>query len=63
MDTDTDTDLGVEYSVIDTFSPLKPTELARTSQTPILTSEECFDNIDECGSHYYRSGSSNDRYG
>ena len=69
---ETNTDLGVEYSVIDTLlqidkrivpSPFKPTELARTSQTPILTSEECFNIIDECECHYYRWGSSNDRYG
>ena len=66
------TDLGAEYSVIDTLlqidkrivpSPFKPTELALASQTPILTSEECLNIINECESHYYGWGSSNDRYG
>ena len=40
-----------------------PKDLARTSQTPILTSDECFSIISECENHFYGWGKSNERYG
>lgn len=43
--------------------PFKSTDLAKTSQSPILTREECSNIISECESHYYGWGSSNERYG
>lgn len=43
--------------------PFTTKDLARVSQTPILTEEECSEIIDECESHYWGWGSSHERYG
>lgn len=44
-------------------SPFTTNDLARVSQTPILTDEECSEIINECESHYWGWGSSHERYG
>ena len=43
--------------------PFKSSDLAKTSQTPILSPEECYNIISECENHYYGWGGSNERYG
>jgi hypothetical protein len=43
--------------------PFKSSDLAKTSQTPILTADECRNIICECETHYYGWGGSNERYG
>lgn len=43
--------------------PFKSSDLAKTSQTPILSPEECSNMISECENHYYGWGGSNERYG
>lgn len=43
--------------------PFQSTDLARVSQTPVLTPEECSEIISECENHYWGWGSSNERYG
>ena len=40
-----------------------PNDLARVSQTPILSPDECSELISDCESHYYGWGSSHERYG
>jgi predicted 2-oxoglutarate/Fe(II)-dependent dioxygenase YbiX len=60
------------FNIWDTFSklderiippPFTSDELARVSETSILSAEECTDIINECESHYWGWGSSNERYG
>lgn len=43
--------------------PFQSTDLARVSQTPILTPDECNDIISESEAHYWGWGTSNERYG
>ncbi|KAK1746150.1 hypothetical protein QTG54_002757 [Skeletonema marinoi] len=43
--------------------PFKSSDLAKTSQTAILTPDECRNIISECETHYYGWGGSNERYG
>jgi predicted 2-oxoglutarate/Fe(II)-dependent dioxygenase YbiX len=43
--------------------PFQSTDLAKTSQTPIITRDECSNIISECENHFYGWGSSNERYG
>ena len=40
-----------------------PNDLAKTSQTPILTHQECSNIISECENHYFGWGNSHERYG
>ena len=40
-----------------------PHDLARVSQTPILSPDECSELISDCESQYHEWGSSNERYG
>ncbi|KAL7542770.1 hypothetical protein ACHAXR_012075 [Thalassiosira sp. AJA248-18] len=62
---------GSSSSIWDTFlnldelivpPPFQSTDLARVSQTPILTPEECCEITSECENHYWGWGSSNERY-
>lgn len=43
--------------------PFTSNDLARVSQTPILSSQQCEDIVNECESHYWGWSSSQDRYG
>ncbi|KAL7533489.1 hypothetical protein ACHAXR_009302 [Thalassiosira sp. AJA248-18] len=43
--------------------PFQSTDLARVSQTPILTPEECSEITSECDNYFWGWGSSNERYG
>lgn len=43
--------------------PFTSNDLARVSMTPILSSNECEEIIDECENHYWGWSSSNERYG
>ncbi|KAL3773130.1 hypothetical protein ACHAWO_011798 [Cyclotella atomus] len=43
--------------------PFTSHDLARVSQTPILSPDECKEIINECDNHYWGWSSSNERYG
>jgi predicted 2-oxoglutarate/Fe(II)-dependent dioxygenase YbiX len=43
--------------------PFTARDLARVSKTPILSSQECQEIIDECENHYWGWSSSSERYG
>jgi hypothetical protein len=56
-----DTFLQLDKRIIP--APFGASDLSKTSQTPILTREECSNIISECEKHYYGWGGSNERYG